>query len=125
MKVKLYCDAAFWESNNKAQLGIIIKHNKKKLYSNAILVDNIKDSVEAEFIAIYKGILALKELGVTDAHIHSDGKSNINMILGKGRIKEKYKSIVKLINELKEEMSLKFKWIPRNKNQIAHELTVM
>jgi ribonuclease HI len=121
--MKLYCDAAFWVTNKQAKLGIVVKNNKKRIYETTIIINDIKDSVEAEFHAIYKGILALKELGISKANILSDGKSNIAMIMGRGRIKEKYRAIVTLINELKEEMSLKFKWIPRNKNQIAHDLT--
>jgi ribonuclease HI len=122
--VILYCDAAFWGTNNQAKLGIVVKNNRnKRIYENTITIEDIKDSVEAEFHAIYKGILALKELGISQANILSDGKSNIAMIMGRGRVKEKYKAIVNLIIELKNEMSLKFKWIPRNKNQIAHDLT--
>jgi ribonuclease HI len=121
--MKLYCDAAFWEANKQAKLGIVLKNNKKRIYENSIILNDIMDSVEAEFHAIYKGILALKELGIFKANILSDSKSNIAMIKGRGRIKEKYRYIVALIDDLKREMSLKFQWIPRNKNQIAHDLT--
>jgi ribonuclease HI len=121
---KIYCDASFWETNKQAILGIVVRNNKNRIYEKTIIINDIKDSVEAEFYAIYKGILALKELGVSKANIHSDSKSNIAMIKGIGRVKEKYRYIVALIDDLKREMSLKFIWIPRNKNQIAHDLTI-
>lgn len=78
----------------------------------------------AEYIALQTILVHLQDIGVTDAVIYSDSKLVVNQMNKKWRIgRGTYAFYAEICKRLLSESEHRIKWIPREENTLADELS--
>ena len=101
----------------------ISDRSEKVIWENSMKLGE-KTNNEAEYHALINLLKELNKRGVTKAEIYGDSKLVIEQMSGKWQVKEpRLIELFKQAKYLTKEMSLTYKWIPREKNSYADRLS--
>lgn len=126
----IYCDGSFRENPYCITVGVYIlnKINKEKYrFYDLISLDRYLDNNTAEFMAVF---CALEKIKVMEIHneaitLNTDSRTIINMLNYYGNYKEK--SLKKLCSKLRKKLmvypNLEIRWVSRDENRLAHNLS--
>ncbi|MFK2824156.1 ribonuclease HI family protein [Bacillus sp. B190/17] len=113
---EVYTDGASTGSPGLAGAGIFIKDGSHVSQHSIPL--GVKDTHEAEFIAVIKALEVLKDMGAATVSLRSDSQTVVQAIEKEYIHKDLYKPLLADILALSKEFPLFFvKWIPSKENR--------
>lgn len=121
--VQIFTDGAAMGNPGKAAIGIIIKDNEHHITSTYAHYIDIKDTQQAEFIAVIYALKLAKQQQYHSVILHTDSKTVVDSI-DKQYIKQTvYRPLLLEIITLMANFELCFiKWIARQDNKAADTL---
>ena len=122
-KYKMFCDGGSRNSSRNAAIGIIVYDKDNHIVvSHAECIGSASCNV-AEYIALYTGLMLLKDQGIKEVNIYMDSDLIVHQINGLWKCKHPNMDLLCSKTKL---LLKKFKWtlswIPREKNKEADSL---
>jgi ribonuclease HI len=121
-KNKMFCDGGS-RNGRDAAIGIIVYDDKDNIVvSHREWIGTASCNV-AEYIALYTGLMLLKEQGIKEVNIYMDSDLVVQQVNGSWKCKHEH--MIKLCSKVKSLLTgfkWTLSWISRSKNQEADRL---
>ena len=118
----VYTDGACSGNPGPMGIGIFILIGKKEFKISESIGEGTNNI--SEYSAVIRALELLKEKGQESALINSDSQLLVKQLKGEYKIKKPHlKELKEKIDILSNEMKIQYRWIPREKNQIADKLS--
>ena len=122
--VVCYVDGASRGNPGPSGIGVSIQDDKNNIIREIKEYIGLKTNNVAEYIAVIRALKELKKMKISNGIINLDSELVVNQINGIYRTKDNVlRDLLLQIKEIEKEFSsIKYNYIPRNKNKIADKL---
>jgi ribonuclease HI len=122
--VVCYVDGASRGNPGPSGIGVSIQDDKNNVIKEIKEYIGLKTNNVAEYIAVIRALKELKKMKISNGIINLDSELVVNQINGIYRTKDNVlRDLLLQIKEIEKEFSsIKYNYIPRNKNKIADKL---
>ena len=124
MLLKVFTDGGSRGNPGKAGIWVYIMNAEGRPLERRYKYLGITTNNIAEYTGALYGIKRARELGANSIELHMDSKLVIEQLSGNWKIKNEY--LKQLANDIKynsKGVNIEYKWIPREQNGIADELS--
>lgn len=119
----VYTDGACFGNPGTMGIGIVVYKNKKLIKKISEYIGKGTNNI-AEYIAVLKALEYVKKSNEKKVEIRSDSELLIKQMNNEYKVKKQHlKELKTEINRIKEGIETKFKWVKREENSIADELS--
>jgi len=122
--VVCYVDGASRGNPGPSGIGVSIQDDKNNVIKEIKEYIGLKTNNVAEYIAVIRALKELKKMKISNGIINLDSELVVNQINGIYRTKDNVlRDLLLQIKEIEKEFSsIKYNYIPRNKNKVADKL---
>ncbi len=119
----IHTDGACFGNPGPMGIGIAIHKDGKTVKKVSEYIGKGTNNI-AEYTAVLRGLAFAKEMNEREVEIRSDSELLIKQMKGEYKTKMPHlKELKKKIDELRKEINVNFKWVPREQNEIADLLS--
>jgi ribonuclease HI len=116
--ILVYCDASY--DNHKSNISVAVFNEYKQcIHEKVIPMDYVRNSFQAEFLAIKESLRIIRNLKIDKLRLFSDCNGVISAI---NYCSKNHKERVNEIRKLSSGIDVSFEWIPRSENKYADKL---
>ncbi|MBU0586081.1 ribonuclease HI family protein [Candidatus Micrarchaeota archaeon] len=119
----IHTDGACFGNPGPMGIGIAIYKNQKLIKEISEFIGKGTNNI-AEYSAVLRALETAKELNETEIEIRSDSQLIVKQLKGEYKVKLPHlKELKRKILSISKEMNVNYKWIPREQNAKADELS--
>ena len=123
-QLKMWTDGGSRGNPGKAAIGIVISDGQSVVFEEGRYLGDLISNNQAEYQALYRGLLELKEMGAKRVRCHLDSQLVVEQINGRYKVKdaglrEWWQKIQELMQSFE---SIEVVYVPRAQNAAADSL---
>ncbi len=119
----IHTDGACFGNPGPMGVGVVAYKGAKVVHTISEYIGKGTNSI-AEYTAVLRALEYAKELGESEVEIRSDSELVIKQMNGEYKVKAPHlKELKRKIDSIRNGMEVKFRWVPREQNTAADELS--